>query len=337
MTSASGGGSRSASIASSRRESRSHALRRVDLVLDARLLVEDLLHLLGRQILAELRVHLVVARQQRLDRRRRPPRRCRARSSPDRAAAPGAESRPRCPRPGNASPRKLVSSPAMILQQRALAGAVQAEHADLRAEIERQPDVFEHSGVGRMHLPEALHRVDKLGHSETVSIDEITRVRSDGDSSCDTRCSSVDCHLIRIESRCAASSTSTWTRSTRRSSSATIRRCAGKPLAVGGQPDRRGVVAAASYEARAFGVHSAMSMAQAVRLCPSLVIVPARLRALQGRVERGVRDLPRGHAARRTAVARRGVSRRHRERVGRAAGDDRRAAAEGAHPRRRPG
>src|SRR5881398_3065898 len=48
----------------------------------------------------------------------------------------------------------------------------------------------------------------------------------------------------------------------------------GKPLAVGGQPDQRGVVAAASYEARAFGVHSAMSMANAVRLCPSLVIVP---------------------------------------------------------------
>src|SRR5713101_3254211 len=48
----------------------------------------------------------------------------------------------------------------------------------------------------------------------------------------------------------------------------------GKPLAVGGRPDRRGVVAAASYEARAFGVYSAMSMARAVRLCPSLVIVP---------------------------------------------------------------
>src|SRR2546423_210018 len=49
---------------------------------------------------------------------------------------------------------------------------------------------------------------------------------------------------------------------------------AGRPVAVGGQPDQRGVVAAASYEARAFGVRSAISMAKAVRLCPSLVIVP---------------------------------------------------------------
>ena len=47
----------------------------------------------------------------------------------------------------------------------------------------------------------------------------------------------------------------------------------GRPVAVGGDADKRGVVAAASYEARAFGVRSAISMAKAIRLCPSLVIV----------------------------------------------------------------
>ncbi len=51
----------------------------------------------------------------------------------------------------------------------------------------------------------------------------------------------------------------------------------GKPVIVGGDPKSRGVVSAASYEVRPFGVHSAMPTAQALRLCPHAILVPGRM------------------------------------------------------------
>jgi len=49
------------------------------------------------------------------------------------------------------------------------------------------------------------------------------------------------------------------------------------PLAIGGKPESRGVVATCNYRAREYGIHSAMPMSQAVRLCPELVIVRSNM------------------------------------------------------------
>lgn len=51
----------------------------------------------------------------------------------------------------------------------------------------------------------------------------------------------------------------------------------GRPMAVGGSSDRRGVITTCNYEARKFGIHSAMATAAAKRLCPDLIIIPGRM------------------------------------------------------------
>ena len=51
----------------------------------------------------------------------------------------------------------------------------------------------------------------------------------------------------------------------------------GHPVIVGGSPEGRGVVAAANYEVRRFGVHSAMPMATAIRRCPHAIVLPVRM------------------------------------------------------------
>jgi len=64
----------------------------------------------------------------------------------------------------------------------------------------------------------------------------------------------------------------------------------GKPLVVGGKPDSRGVVSTASYEARVFGIRSAMSCSKAYQLCPSAIFVYPRFDAYMS-VSRSIREI----------------------------------------------
>jgi len=64
----------------------------------------------------------------------------------------------------------------------------------------------------------------------------------------------------------------------------------GKPLVVGGKPDSRGVVATASYEARQFGIRSAMSCSKAYQLCPTAIFVYPRFDAYIA-VSKSIREI----------------------------------------------
>lgn len=64
----------------------------------------------------------------------------------------------------------------------------------------------------------------------------------------------------------------------------------GKPVAVGGSADRRGVLTTANYEARKYGLHSAMATATALRLCPHLILMPVRMSYYAG-ISRDIRAI----------------------------------------------
>lgn len=65
---------------------------------------------------------------------------------------------------------------------------------------------------------------------------------------------------------------------------------AGRPVIVGGKPNSRGVVSAANYAAREFGVHSAMPSSQAHRLCPQAIVLPPRI-GHYAEVSREIREI----------------------------------------------
>lgn len=64
----------------------------------------------------------------------------------------------------------------------------------------------------------------------------------------------------------------------------------GKPVAVGGGADQRGVLSTCNYEARKFGLHSAMPTAQALKLCPNLILLPVNM-ALYKQVSQQIQQI----------------------------------------------
>ncbi len=89
----------------------------------------------------------------------------------------------------------------------------------------------------------------------------------------------------------------------------------GKPVVVGGKHDQRGVVSAASYAARKFGVHSAMPLRTAYKLCPQAIFVEGHRERYSEYSHKVYEVLPTVHAESRDGLHRRSVSRHDRHRA----------------------
>ena len=106
----------------------------------------------------------------------------------------------------------------------------------------------------------------------------------------------------------------------------------GKPVIVGGTSNR-GVVAAASYEVRKFGVRSAMPIREALRLCPHAICVTPRMSVYREASQQVFAIFHDVHAGRRRPVAGRSLPRRHRQPRAEGRCGQHRARHQGAHPR----
>ena len=128
------------------------------------------------------------------------------------------------------------------------------------------------------------------------------RSRPDGPLLLNRICAKVE--ILYKKRKHAPLSISTWIAFTRQSRCAIVPKLRGKPVGVGGARDRRGVLTTCNYEARKFGVRSAMPTFMALQRCPEIDCAADAFRCLSARSRGDSRNFATLYAARRTALAR---------------------------------